>query len=99
MSDSCDPMDCSLLGFFVRGILQARILKWVTISFSRGSSNPGIEPVCIAGKSFTAEPLGKPLIKTRLYKIRGFYSYFYSKVTGKSHSLVGMAVKGSLYLN
>ena len=32
----CDPMDCSLPG--LRGILQARILEWVTISFSRGSS-------------------------------------------------------------
>ena len=36
----CDTMDCSLPGFAVRGILQARILEWVTISFSRGSSQP-----------------------------------------------------------
>ena len=36
----CDPVDCSLLGFSVHGILQARILEWVTISFSRGSSRP-----------------------------------------------------------
>ena len=34
----CDPVDCSLPGFSVHGILQARILEWVTISFSRGSS-------------------------------------------------------------
>ena len=34
----CDPMDCSLPGFSVHGILQARILEWITISFSRGSS-------------------------------------------------------------
>ena len=34
----CDPMDCSLPGSFVHGILQARILEWVAISFSRGSS-------------------------------------------------------------
>ena len=34
----CRPMDCSLLGAFVHGILQARILKWVAISSSRGSS-------------------------------------------------------------
>ena len=34
----CDPMDCSLSGFSVHGILQERILEWVTISFSRGSS-------------------------------------------------------------
>ena len=33
-------MDCSLPGFSVHGILQARILEWVTISFSRGSSRP-----------------------------------------------------------
>ena len=34
----CDPMDWNLLGFSVHGILQARILEWVTISFSRASS-------------------------------------------------------------
>ena len=34
----CDPVDCSLPGFSVHGILQARTLEWVTISFSRGSS-------------------------------------------------------------
>ena len=32
----CDPMDCSLPGFSVHGILQARILEWVGISFSKG---------------------------------------------------------------
>ena len=36
----CDPMDCSLPGFSVHGILQARVLEWFTISFSRGSSQP-----------------------------------------------------------
>ena len=36
----CDPMDCSPPGFSVHGILQARILEWVAISFSRGSSQP-----------------------------------------------------------
>ena len=36
----CDPVDCSLPGFSVHGILRARILEWVTISFSRGSSRP-----------------------------------------------------------
>ena len=33
-----DPMDCSPPGSSVHGILQARILEWVAISFSRGSS-------------------------------------------------------------
>ena len=36
----CDPMDCNLLSFSVHGILQARILEWIAISFSRGSSRP-----------------------------------------------------------
>ena len=36
----CDPVDCSPLGFSVHGILQARILEWVAISFSRGSFLP-----------------------------------------------------------
>ena len=36
----CHPMDCSPPGFSVHGILQARILEWVAISFSRGSSRP-----------------------------------------------------------
>ena len=35
-----DPMGCSLWGSSVHGISQARILKWVAISFSRGSSWP-----------------------------------------------------------
>ena len=36
----CDPTDCSPPGSSVRGILQARILEWVAMSFSRGSSRP-----------------------------------------------------------
>ena len=36
----CDPMDCSLPGSFVHGILQARILEWIAVPFSRGSSRP-----------------------------------------------------------
>ena len=35
----CDPMD-----YTVHGILQARVLEWVAIPFSRGSSQPRIEP-------------------------------------------------------
>ena len=40
----CNPMDCRLPGSSVYAIFQARILEWVGISFSRRSSNPGIEP-------------------------------------------------------
>ena len=36
----CDPQDCSLPGSSIPGIFQARILEWVAVSFSRGSSQP-----------------------------------------------------------
>ena len=49
------PMDCSLPGSSVHGIFQARILEWVAISFSRGSSWPTdwTQVSCIAGRFFT----------------------------------------------
>ena len=55
VSNSCDPMDCNLPGSSVHGILQARILEWVVISFSRGSSRPrnGTRVSCIASWFFT----------------------------------------------
>ena len=37
----CDPMDCSPLAPLSIGILQARILEWVAMASSRGSSQPG----------------------------------------------------------
>ena len=40
----CDPVDCSPPGSSVHGILQARILAWVAISSSRGSSRPKDQP-------------------------------------------------------
>ena len=51
----CDPMDCSPSGSSVQGILQARILKWVAIPFSRGSSWSAdwTWVSCIAGRFFT----------------------------------------------
>ena len=50
----CDPMDYILPGSSVHGILQARILEWVAISFSRGSSWPRdwTWVSCIAGRLF-----------------------------------------------
>ena len=36
----CSPMDYSLPGSSIHGVLQARILEWVAIPFSRGSSQP-----------------------------------------------------------
>ena len=50
-------MDCILPGFSVHGMLQARILEWVAISFSRGSSRSRDQThvACIAGRFFKAE--------------------------------------------
>ena len=58
----CDPMDCSIPGFSVLRILQARILEWVAIPFSRGSSQPRdqTQVSCTEGDSLPSEPPGKP---------------------------------------
>ena len=54
----CNPMDCSPAGSSVHGILQARILEWVAISFSRGSSQPRDRTriSCIEGRCFNLWP-------------------------------------------
>ena len=62
----CDPMDCSPPGSSVRGILQTRILEWVAIWSSRGSSQPrdrthiSNQVSLILGRFFTAEPPDNP---------------------------------------
>ena len=53
----CDPLDCSPPGSSVHGILQARIMEWVAMPSSRGSSQPRVS--CIAGR-FLTEPPGNP---------------------------------------
>ena len=57
----CNPMDCSLLGSSVHGILQARKLEWVAILFYL--PNSGIEPgsPALHTDSLLSEPTGKPL--------------------------------------
>ena len=51
----CNPMDCSLSGLSIHRILQAKVLEWVAISFSRGSSQPRdwTWVSCIADSRFT----------------------------------------------
>ena len=51
----CDPMDCSQLSSSVCGILQARIMEWIAIAFSGGSSQLRDRTwvSCIAGRRFT----------------------------------------------
>ena len=71
----CQPMDCSPLGSSVHGILQARILEWVAISFSRGSSWPR-DPIwvsCTSGRFFT--------IWTTRETCKNLLTYFISKNT------------------
>ena len=70
----CYPKDCSLPGSFVLGIIQARTLDWVAMSFLRGSSQPrdwtsifmhwqvGPSPLCHLGRCITPKPyIQKPL--------------------------------------
>ena len=63
-----DPMDCSPPGCSVHGILQARILEWIVISFAMRSSQPR-DRTCVSWGSYipggliTAEPPGKPKSK------------------------------------
>ena len=54
----CNPVDCSPPGSSVHGILQARVLEWVAISFSRGSAWSGIKPrsPTLQADALTSEP-------------------------------------------
>ena len=58
----CNPKNCSLPGSSVHGILQARILEWVAILFSRDLPNPGIEPrsPTLQADSLPSEPSWTP---------------------------------------
>ena len=62
LSHDCNSMDCSLPGSSVHGILQARILEWVVIPYSRDPPNQGIEPrsPTLQVDSSLSEPPGKP---------------------------------------
>ena len=59
----CDPMDCSLPGSSLHGILQARVLEWVAIFLLQGiflnqGLNPGL-PHCRQTDALPSEPPGK----------------------------------------
>ena len=62
----CNPMDYSLSGSSVREIFQARILEWVAISYSRGSSQP--TSPALEGRFFTTESPGKPTLRAGKFK-------------------------------
>ena len=76
----CSPMDCNLPSSSVHGILQARILEWVTIPFFRGFSPPRNPPAslmspALAGRFFTTEPCGKPHNTHSRYKFNVLISW------------------------
>ena len=68
----CDPMEYSPLASSVHGTLQARILEWVAISFSRGSSQPRDWTTIshLAGRLFTDwTTWGSQLVVTKLVSV------------------------------
>ena len=52
-----DPRDCILPGSSVHGILQARILEWIAMPFSRDLPDPGIEPASPVSPALQADSL------------------------------------------
>ena len=68
-SSLCDPMDCSLPVSSVHGISQAKILEWVVISFSRGSSWPRDQTCQSWIGFFTTETPGKPILSNKKEQI------------------------------
>ena len=75
----CNPVDCSPPGPSVHEILQARILEWVAISFSRGSSQSRNQThiSCIEADSLLSEPPGKPVHLSVLLKYIYLFTYFW----------------------
>ena len=88
----CNSMDCSSPGSSVHEILQARILEWVAIPFSRDLPDPGIEPgsPTLQADSLLSEPRGKqpstqilvskyhfPIKETRYSRRKGWFQGYY----------------------
>ena len=80
----CDSMDCSLTGCAVHGILQARILEWVAILFSRGSSQP--ESPALQADSLPPEPPGKNTVSF----LKCYLDLIHGKYIVISHELINI---------
>ena len=67
----CHPVDCSLAGSSLHGILQARVLEWVAISFSRVSSQPRDQTrvSCIVGRCFNLWATREAMQDTRVQSL------------------------------
>ena len=85
-STLCDSMDCTWPGSSVHWILQAGILEWVTIPFSRGSSRPRdwTWVSALQADPLLSEPPGKPISRTgvHIYLLLKYWSSGQFKVTG-----------------
>ena len=90
----CDPIDCNPPGFCVHGILQTRILEWVDIPFSKGSSQPTdwTQVSCIAGRFFTIWATRETPVYMCVYFKRQFLSNWKFWWTS-----VVCSIKNSLY--
>ena len=73
----CDPMDCSPPGSSLHGILQARVLEWVAIAFSKGSSRPreGTQGSRVAGGCFTLCTTREAPLRLSIWQICQFLTY------------------------
>ena len=99
----CDPMDCSSPGSSVHGISQAKILEWVAISVSRGSSRPRDQiRLSYSGRCFffffflTMEPPGS----LKMYHIFSIYSstddghlYYFHLLALRNHAAADIHCK------
>ena len=77
----CNPMDCSLPGSSVHGIFQARILEWVAISSSRGSSQPRDQTQVfrIAGRCFKL-CVTREAIRSLKFSFKGIHTHIPPKI-------------------
>ena len=90
MSDLCDSLDCSLPGSSVHGILQARILEWVVIPFSRDLPDPGIEPrfPALQADSLPLEPPRKLITGNEYVPIK--FQFVFSDSSAYNQLLTGI---------
>ena len=96
----CYPMDCSPTGSSVHGILQVRILEWVAISFSRGSSRSEdwTHVSCIGRRILYHEPPGMPKFYSRKLDKKLIYNLDFPWVCYLTHTILAKDPKwGSLF--
>ena len=100
----CDPRDWSLPGSCVHGISQARLLKWVAISYTRESSQPVITSgsPTLQADSLPSEPLGKAVcyIRALQFALSHKHQLFLEKCKAVNRSLAHTLEKsaGNLHL-